>query len=213
MRIDKTYLRTAGLCALSIAFVSAHDGQSEDVPAAVKEAVMKKSGGTEIEEIKRARDYGTSVYEVELENDTEYYVSENGTILEQEREISLSDLPAGLAEKLTAIGGELDEVEERRLYAMNVEPLILYEVEFERGGEVVVDAYGRVIDSDRDDDDRKDDDDDGRRYEDDDDDDDGKRRYDDDDNDRNDDDDDGRKKDDDDDGRRFDDDDDRKDRR
>ncbi len=61
----------------------------DDVPAAVKETILKEAGDAEIEEVVKETEDGQTVYEAEFEVDgkeIEIEVAEDGTLLEREVE-------------------------------------------------------------------------------------------------------------------------------
>lgn len=102
--------------------VAANADKLKDVllPDAVKAAIDAKYPKAVIEESKEEKE-GLTVYEVEFEQneqETELTISPDGTIMEKEAEVAMSDLPEAIKAAITkaAEGGEVKEVKEEVTY-------------------------------------------------------------------------------------------------
>lgn len=170
-----TLLAAAALpVGLLLAATVAEEIKVDDLPKPVLDAVKAKYPHAEIEEAEKETEDGETVYEVELEvkEDEEITVAlkPDGTIIEVEKEIAVSELPEAVTRAIKAKypKAELEEAEQ----VVRGDHL-LYEVEVEIAEdetvEILLDAKGKILeeeeehegdDEDDDDDDDEDEDDD-----------------------------------------------------
>lgn len=75
----------------------------EALPAAVQKTVREQSQGATIKDISQETEHGKTVYEIELTaagRKKDFLVGADGTLLDAELEVSLSDLPAAVRASL-----------------------------------------------------------------------------------------------------------------
>ena len=134
-----------GISLAATATLVAREIEWSEVPDAVKATVQSHAGELEVSEVERDRERGRVTYEVELDDDSELLVAEDGTLLESCREIRPRELPEEIRARIRELGGRVDEIEERTIYAADADPKVVYEVEYRDGSEVVINTTGTVI--------------------------------------------------------------------
>lgn len=156
MTTQKRFVTTAWcgilcICLTGLDPVSAADSEGKvalaDLPSTVQKAIKDHGRGTEPSEVGKESVEGLTFYEAEFEGDgveSEIKLDEEGRIVEEERELSVSELPAAAMKSVQAEypDAEIEEVElVTRTY---------YEVELESDGKEVtllVLENGFVLDS------------------------------------------------------------------
>ena len=113
-----------------------------DLPSAVQNTVKRELGSAHIDEIERDTEDGKVVYKIEAETtdgrEIELDVAEDGTLLEKEEEVRLTDVPAAVR---ATIERELGGVSPEKIERQTEEATIRYEIDAET-------ADGREIDLD-----------------------------------------------------------------
>ena len=162
--MNTRYLKTMRIIVVAVVLVviAAGAGRDEDVmlPDAVKTAISAAYPGAEIEE-SQLEEEGIKVYEVELEQDDreiELTISADGEVIEEEREVPLSEVPEAVRAAIAGAceGGEIEEVTEEVTYwVVTLEklerPQRTYEVEAVRDGnevEIEFAADGTILEQD-----------------------------------------------------------------
>lgn len=131
------------VCAAAYA---GHCSKKDTLPSAVMAAVESQYPQAKIEKVKQEEE-GLDVYEVELEQgdkDIELTITEDGTIIEEEVEIAVEELPAAIQAALAGL-----KVEEAKkgieYYAITLtkldNPIVTYEVETKEGGKETVTEF------------------------------------------------------------------------
>jgi len=127
------------------------------LPAAVAEAIKKECPDCAIARVTRETEDGIVVYDFEFRNGKgEMDVTADGTILEREKPVPMSEIPAPALEGIRNAGGSLLQVETDEVRAEIKDgkvvtldaPRIQYEADLVKGKEVVeiiVSAEGQVI--------------------------------------------------------------------
>ena len=154
------------------------------IPDKVMAAVNSKFPQADIEEVEMDVE-GISCYEIEVEKgDVEFTltVTPDGTIIEQEQEIDIKDLPEAIRNyiKTALSGAEIEEAKKETEYYEIIlkkldKPKISYEIEMEKDGkemEIEFSPDGTILEQEQIRDDDDDDHDDDHDHDDDDDDDD-----------------------------------------
>jgi len=156
------------VCLLSAGLFTAGTLQAEelvDLPRAVQETVKRQLGGARVDEVERDAEDGKVVYEIEAETadgrEIELEVAEDGTLLEKQEEVRLTDVPAAVRATIKReLGGVMPEEVER----VTEKGTIIYEVEAEVSGkeiELEIGEDGTLLDKEVEGADDDDDDDDG----------------------------------------------------
>ncbi len=125
-----------------------------DLPAAVKKAIKKKFPKAEIEKASKEVEDGKTTYEVLLEIEdkpVDVAFKTDGTILEIEKEISFTQLPAKVKQAFKAKypGAKVEKVEE---VTRGEDGPAVYEIAIKT--EVVLSANGKVVNAKEDDDEK-----------------------------------------------------------
>ena len=140
------------------------------VPAQVREALLKLAAGAKITEVEREKKHGIVTYEAEWEvngREAEAEVTADGDLIEMEEEIGASDVPAAVRAVAAKKFPAGVKIEYERI------TMKFYEIEAQVGGrekEILVSPTGKILHSEAGDDDDDDDDDHDDDDEDDDDD-------------------------------------------
>ena len=121
----------------------------EDLPPAVEAVLRQVSEGRKVAEVEleRRQRNGQTVYDAELDIDGvehEYTIDEQGKVIEAERDLALSELPAAVTTGITTAlpGAILMEAEQKQKDGTS-----LYEVELRLDGhrhELLLSADGRI---------------------------------------------------------------------
>jgi len=136
------------------------------LPEKVKEAAMKYLGSLESGEAQKEVENGVTIYEVEIEKDgmdISAEFTEAGEILELEKEIQPSKLPAAVISKIKAEnpGAKIKEAEEIQKFENGVaKGELSYEVEVILKKEIEITATGQIIPEDDEEESEKDDEED-----------------------------------------------------
>ncbi len=137
------------------------------VPAQVREALLKLAAGAKITEVEREREHGMIFYEAEWEVDgreTEAKVTASGDLVEMEEEVAAGDVPAAVRAVVAKKFPNGAKVEYEKI------TLHFYEVEGKVAGverEILVSPAGKILHAEE-----EDEDDDAHDHDDEDDDDD-----------------------------------------
>jgi Putative beta-lactamase-inhibitor-like, PepSY-like len=142
-------MATMTLFALStMAFMARADEEKisvKNLPAAVKKAIKKKFPKAEIEKATKEVEDGKTTYEVLLEIDdhpVDVAFKADGTILEIEREISFTELPAPVKKALAARYPEA-KIEKVEMVTKGEDGPAVYEIAIK--AEVVFTAKGKIV--------------------------------------------------------------------
>ncbi len=123
------------------------------LPAVIKAAIELRCPGAKIEKMEMEKE-GMKVYEVEVSQDgmeTELTVAEDGTIVEEEKEIDVKSLPDAVKKALAGMKVE-EAKQEVEYYAVVLTkldtPIMAYKVEAEEGGkdlEITLSTDGKIL--------------------------------------------------------------------
>lgn len=133
------------------------------VPAQVREALLKLAGGAKITVVERENEHGAVSYEAEWEvngREAEAEVTADGNLVKLEQEIGVSEVPAAVKATVAKKFPAGTKIEYERI------TMHFYEIEAEIGGrekEILVSPTGKILhaeagEDDHDDDDHDDDD-------------------------------------------------------
>lgn len=133
-----------------------HSASLNEVPAAVRERIQSVVAGGKVEEISRESEDGVTVYEVEYEvsgTDRAATILEDGTLVEEETELTEAQLPAPVRHAVSkaATDWKIGEVSQ-----VNAKGQTFYEVDVRSGGakqELKVAADGTILSKSGEDDD------------------------------------------------------------
>lgn len=137
-------LFAAVVCLAVYAAEAAKDEQMK-LPDAVTAAIKALYPQGEIEEVKQETEDGVMVYEVEVEQgekEVELTITPEGTVMEEEQEIEVKDLPAAAQQavagaKVKEVSKEVNyyTVKDKKLQKL-ASPELSYSVEIEKDGKV-----------------------------------------------------------------------------
>ncbi len=178
LRLVGLIMVMGALVCLSVYAEKEHKAKKAKLPEAVAAAVQSMYPQGEIEEAKMEEE-GLKIYEIEVnQNGREYEVSiaPDGTLVEEEQEIAVQDLPQAIQDAIA--GSDVEEVTKEVTYWVVTltkleNPEITYEVELKQNGkesEMEFSEDGTLLKQEFDDDDGDDDGDDDDDEDDDDDD-------------------------------------------